>query len=95
MAVTYNTRPTNGVSWNVSHELTAGDASDGTVIFDFQTEFDLDGVVQIRSATGDIVPLTDEVITYPAAGQISIAESTAGFTAGQFITVIANRKKAV
>lgn len=85
------TRPTNGVSLGYSHTATAQDATDGSVLIDFQTDYDLAAVVQVLDATG-AVATGNAVITFPAPGQVQIADGAAfSITEGQIINVIANR----
>ena len=92
MSVITTTRPTNGVSYGYKHTITAAEATDGTIIIDFQVDFPLAAMVQYRDANGAAKATTDLVITYPASGQVSIAEGGSNnFTAGEFLDIVAAR----
>jgi len=88
---TINTKGTNGVSYGYRHVVTADDVTDGEVIIDFQSQKDLVASVQVYDASGVVVDLADAVITYPAVGQVSIADGAATFALaeGQRIDVVA------
>ena len=92
MSVTTTTRNTNGVSYGYKHTITAAEATDGTIIIDFQVDFPLAAVVQYRNASGTSQATTGFVITYPANGQVSIAEGGGNnFTAGELLDIVAAR----
>jgi hypothetical protein len=64
------------------------------VLIDFQVEYDLAAVVQVLDATG-AVATSDAVITFPAAGQVQIANGTSfALAQDQVINVVANRASA-
>ena len=87
-------RPTNGVSFGVQdYVVTTADGVAGTITFDFQVDYALAGIVRVVGATNINVALSDAVITYPALGQITIANggSTFTLTAGKKISVVAQR----
>jgi len=87
------TRPTNGVSFGHKYTAVAQDATDDEAIIDFQVSYALAAVVQITRA--GIVVGDDAVITYPAVGQVSIADgSSYAVTADDIISIIANRASA-
>lgn len=88
------TSPTNGVSFGFQHTVTAQDASDGSVLIDFQSSASLAAVVQVLDASGNDVT-ADAIITFPAAGQVQVASgSTYTVTQDQVVNVIANRASA-
>jgi len=83
-------RPTNGISFGKNYTVTAQDATDGEAIIDFQVDYPLAAVVQI-TRSGEVAT-SDAVITFPANGQVSIADgSTYSVTEDDVISVIANR----
>ena len=80
----------NGVSYGTKYSCVAQDDTDGEVIIDFQVNYDLAGIIQILRA--GVVVTEDAVITFPEAGQVSIADgSTYAVTAGDIIVLVANR----
>jgi len=86
---TYTTLPTKGFGMAKKVTASAQDATDGEVIVDFQVNFAIAAVVQILRA--GVVTTGDAVITYPADGQVSIADgSTYNVTAGDVIVVVAD-----
>lgn len=93
---THLVRPTNGVSFGVSHTVTAQDATDDQVLLDFQVDYPLSAVVQVLDASGVVVDISDAVITYPADGQVSIEDGAATYvvTATDVVHVVANRRYA-
>lgn len=91
---TINTRPTNGVSYGYVHTVTAGDESDGEIIFDFQVDYNLAASVTITTAAGARAN-NDEVITYPAKGQVKVENgSTYSLTEDHVISIVAQRRSA-
>lgn len=101
---TVNTRVTNGVSMGYLHTVVAGDVSDGEVIIDFQTPYYLVASVMVTNpASADpnqsapIVDIGDAEISYPAEGQVKIADgdSTFSLSAGQLIHIVAQRRSAL
>ena len=90
---TVNTRPTNGVSYGYVHTVTAGEESDGEITFDFQVDYYLSASVTITRS--DARANNDELITYPAKGQVKIANgSTFALTEDDVISVVAQRDAA-
>ena len=73
------TTGSNGVSYGYIHSVSAQDAIDGEVIIDFQTSLDLVASVQVYTDAGVVVDTTDMVVTYPAPGQVSIADGAVTF----------------
>ena len=94
---TIKTTGSNGVSYGAIHEVTTQDATDSEVIIDFQVNLPLVAIVQIVNASGIVVDLADAVITYPADGQISIADGAATYatTATDVISVVAQYARIV
>lgn len=87
------TRPTNGVSYGYKYVAVAQDDTDGVITIDFQVDYDLAAVVQILRAGVDVTG--DAVITFPAAGQVTITEDTTYVIAvGDVIVIVANRASA-
>lgn len=84
----HNVRPTNGVSFGVKHICTAADASDDSVTFDFQVDYDLVATVMHTDSSGEGKAMTAVTVTYPAVGQVTV-EGT--ITAGDILHVVANR----
>jgi len=92
MSVITTTKNTNGVSYGYKHTITDAEASDGTIIIDFQVDYPLAATITYRDANGASQVLTGMVILYPANGQVSIAEGGGNnFTAGEFFDIVANR----
>jgi hypothetical protein len=88
--MTVLTRCSNGVSYGKKYTAVAQDATDGEIIIDFQVSYDLAGVVQVLRAGVDVTG--DAVITFPEAGQISIADGeTLAVTAEDVVVIVANR----
>lgn len=92
----------NGVSFGTKYTVTSQDVSDGSVIIDFQTDYDMVASVMVRNpldadpnTVAPIVDLGDANITYPANGQVKIANGDSTFTlvAGYVLDVIAQRAK--
>jgi hypothetical protein len=86
-------RPTNGVSFGYVHTVTAGDASDGEITFDFDVSYDLAAVIQVVDDSGIMVDMSDAVITYPAAGQVKLENGAATFsiTEDNVVSIVAQR----
>lgn len=92
MANTYTTRPTNGVTFGYKHTVTTSDANDDTVIIDFQVDYALSASVEVKTSAGAKQVETGLVVTYPADGQVSIAEGGSfTFSAGDIIDIVATR----
>jgi hypothetical protein len=100
---TITTTVTNGVSMGFKHTVTSQDASDGYVIIDFDNvDYDLAAIVQVINPSdadpnaASPVEMLDAQITYPENGQVRIANGDSLFTltAGQVVTVIAQRASA-
>jgi hypothetical protein len=98
---TVTTSVTNGVSMGYVHTVTSGDATDGEITFDFQTDYNLAAVVMVTNpGTSDpdqsapIVDIGDAEISYPAVGQVKIAngDSTFTLTADYVIHIVAQRR---
>lgn len=90
------TSVTNGVSFGYRGAIPAAADTDGEIIIDFQVEYPLAATVQIQTASGVNVDLSDAVISYPENGQVSVADGATTFTVneGNIVNVIANRNKA-
>ncbi|MDA3854931.1 MAG: hypothetical protein PF569_01635 [Candidatus Woesearchaeota archaeon] len=93
---TVNLSASNGVSFGHKHTVVAGDVTDGAIIFDFGTDFPIVASIIVTDDAGIYAPLVDAVITYPADGQVSLADGAITFAlvAGQVVSVIAQRDKA-
>lgn len=86
---TYTTLPTKGFGMAKKVTASAQDAIDGEVIVDFQVNFALAASVQILRS-GAVVT-GDAVVTYPAVGQVSVADgSTYSVTADDVIVIVAD-----
>lgn len=87
-------RPTNGVSFGAVHTVTSEEATASEVVFDFQVDYNLAAIIQVVDASGIVVDIGDAVITYPAVGQVSIADGAATYsvTATDVISIIAQRR---
>lgn len=93
---TYNTRPTNGVSYGYIHTVTSQDATDNEVILDFQVPFDLVAAVMVTTDDAQGQEYSDPgdmKIDYPDKGQVRIRDGDSSFTLneGDKIHVIAQR----
>jgi hypothetical protein len=73
--ITISTRPANGVSYSVKHTITAGEASDGSILFDFQNSLNLTAVVQILDASGLAVDMTGVGVSFPDTGQVQVDDA--------------------
>lgn len=88
------TSVTNGVSFGYRAAISAAADTDGELIVDFQVGYPLAAVVQVTTASGAVIDTSGAVITYPADGQVSIADGGSyAVTAGTIVNVIANRNK--
>ncbi len=86
---TYTTLPTKGFGMAKKVVASAQDATDGAVIVDFQVNFALAAIVQVLRS--DVVVTEDAVVTFPAAGQVSVADgSTYTVTADDVIVIVAD-----
>lgn len=92
-------RPTNGVSYGVIHPVSAGDASDGYVEFDFRVpgsttfRYGLVASVLVTAETTDVVTNpADLAISYPYAGGVRV-EGT--LVADSVIHLIAQRAQVI
>lgn len=83
---------TNGVSFGVVYTVTAEDATDGYVLFDFTgVDYNLAAAIMVLDASG-VMQDSDLAVTRPAVGQVRIADgSTLALTAGQVIHLICQR----
>ena len=83
------TNSIDGNKLNYKHTVTAQDVTDGSVLFDFRLDHDIVVNVQVQDDAGVNVALADAVITYPAEGQVSIADGAVTFAlvADQVINV--------
>ncbi len=88
------TRGANGVSYGLRATVSAAAETDGELIVDFQVNLPLASIVQITRA--GVVVGADAVITYPADGQVSIADgSTYSVTESDVISVVAQYARIV
>lgn len=73
---------TNGVSFGIKYTADATDATNADIIFDFGVDYYVTASIHVvnASSTNVNVSLSDAVITYPAAGQVEIANGAATFT---------------
>jgi len=90
------TRPTNGVSFGYKHTVTAQDATDNSVIIDFQVDFGLVAMVMVTRADAqgaEYIDPGDMKVDYPANGQVRVRDGDSSFTltAGDVLHVIANK----
>lgn len=91
-------RLTNGVSFGARYTVVAADATAKEVTFvfkgtgDLAVQYPLAASITVTRA-GINVPLADAVITYPANGQVKIADGAATFalTANDVISIVAQR----
>ncbi|KKM07550.1 hypothetical protein LCGC14_1732790 [marine sediment metagenome] len=94
MSVTVKTNITNGVSYGLRHVITAAEASDGTIIFDFQNSVDLVATIMVTTTAGVVLVIDGMVVTYPADGQVQISGSgNYTVTATDIIHLIANKMR--
>ncbi len=91
---TITTKQYNG-SYAYTHEITSGDVSNGGIVFDFEVDKMLTGVVQWKASTGAIKAPAGMIIESPADGQIRLEDGSVTWVAGDFLTVIANIDRAV
>lgn len=87
---------TNGVSFGKIYTVTSTDATNQAIIFNFNVNYDLVAQFQVVDSSNVFVSLADAVITYPAKGQVEIANgaSTFALTNGYKISLIVQRKGA-
>ena len=92
----------NGVSFGTKYTVTSDDVSDGYVTIDFQTDYDMVAHIAVRypsdadpNTSSPVVDSSDAEISYPANGQVKIANGDSIFSlaAGQVLDVIAQRAK--
>lgn len=90
------TRPTNGVSYGYVHTVTSGDDSDGSVIIDFQVDYMMSAAIMVLDSSNiNLNTTNDLVITFPANGQVKIADgSVLKVVAGYILHIVANRRSA-
>jgi hypothetical protein len=85
-------RPTNGVSYGVTHTVTSGDASDAIVNFDFRQgnafRCKLVAVVQVLNSSNVVTMPANLAITYPSDGIVRVAGT---LIATSIIKVVAQR----
>ena len=95
MAVTVNTKLTNGVSYGNRHVITAAEAADGTIIFDFQNSVDLVATIMVTTTAGVAMVIDGMTVTYPADGQVQIVQGSGNysFTTGDIIHMICNKMR--
>jgi hypothetical protein len=93
---TYTRSASNGVSFGTLVTASATDQSDGSIIFDFQTAYNLVAAITVTNALNEVINPHDMVITYPAVGQVKVANGNSLFTitSGYIFHVIAQRRKA-
>lgn len=77
---TYSATYTNGGTLAYNIPVTADMETDGELIIDTGMSYDVVAVFQVQDASGINIPLTDAVVTYPAEGQVSLANGAATFT---------------
>lgn len=94
---TISARPSNGVTFGYKHTVTSTDATDTYVILDFQVDYPLAASVTVLTeTTGAVVDPTGMLVTFPADGQIKVANGgSLTLTVGQVISVIAQRDNAL
>jgi hypothetical protein len=91
---TKTTTCSNGVSMGIKYTITSTDDSDGYIIFDFQTPYAISAKIQIVNSSNVYIDLNDAVITYPAVGQVKVADgSTFRVTNTHKYSVMAQRDK--
>ena len=92
---TQDLKYTNGGTLAYSFEVTTAMDTDGEVVVNFDTGYPVVAIVQIQDASGVNVDLADAVITYPAEGQVSIADGAVTFalTATDIVNIVAFRKR--
>jgi hypothetical protein len=87
---TVNVRITNAAGYIINHTVTATDASDGEILFDFASPFVLCATFTLYSSAGAVITNVGATITYPAAGQVKIASGgSVTLTAGQKLVIFA------
>jgi len=72
---THTTLPTKG--FGMANKITAisADAASDDMIIDFQVDYELAAIVQVQDSLGAIRALTDLAVTYPANGQVRVANN--------------------
>jgi len=82
----------NGVSYGQVYTVTAQDATDGFVQFDFDARERIVAIIRVYTSAGIPVDMSDAVITYSADGKsIRIADGAATYntTATNRIDIVA------
>jgi|WetSurMetagenome_2_1015567.scaffolds.fasta_scaffold559900_2 hypothetical protein len=78
----------NGIGGIYEYTITAADQTATEVTFDFNSQFSLVGTFQLKSSAGAVVTPVGGIVTYPAAGQIKIANGgSVTLTAGQILVI--------
>ena len=68
----------NGVSFGCRYNATAADVSTGSVIIDFNTDYNIAAAIMVTNvSTSAVVALTGALVTYPTYGQVQIANNGA------------------
>ncbi len=93
MSVTVTTSLTNGVSYGNKHIITTAETADGTIIFDFGNSVSLVAVIMVTDTDGVARVIDGMIVTYPADGQVQIAEGSGNysFVATDIIHMICNK----
>jgi hypothetical protein len=83
-------KASNGVGYNYGpYTVTAADQSATYVIFDFNSSYSVAGVFLTLDSSDAVIANTGAVVTFPAAGQMKIANGGAyTLTAGQKIIFV-------
>jgi hypothetical protein len=93
-------RPTNGVSFGVTHVVTSADQSAGAILFDFTAipitpgvvgtfPYNIVAVFDVLSSANAKISSAGAVVTYPTDGQVKIANGGSfTYAAGQIINLI-------
>jgi len=82
-------KASNGVGYNYTYTVTAADQSAGYVIFDFNSASTVSTGFMLLDSSNAVLTPVGALVTFPAAGQMKIANGgSVTLTAGQIIVVV-------
>ena len=81
-------KASNGIGGMYEYTVTAADQSATYVIFDFNSLISLTAQIELRSSGNAIITNVGAIITYPAVGQVKVANGgSVTLTAGQKLII--------
>lgn len=81
-------KASNGVGYNYEYTVTSADQSAGYVIFDFNSLYTVAASFMLLDSSNAVLTPVGAVVTFPAAGQMKIANGgSVTLTAGQKLII--------